>query len=131
MSFEDVEREMDAAVGRRVFPGAVLLVREGTRVFYHRAFGHRSVEPELTQMSEETIFDVAAQPAGGGTVVCEDGAAELLLGGDLPIPPVRLVADFFRARWTNVPPGKHAVRYPGGRVADVVVEDGGEVVLPK
>jgi len=60
MSFESVEREMDAAVGRHVFPGAVLLVREGTRAFYHRAFGHRSLEPEMTQMSEDTIFDISS-----------------------------------------------------------------------
>lgn len=60
MSFNAVEREMDAAVGRRVFPGAVLLVREGTRVFYLRAFGHRSLEPEVTPMSEDTIFDVSS-----------------------------------------------------------------------
>src|SRR5512143_4254729 len=60
MSFENVEREMDAAVGRRVFPGAVLLVREGTQVFYHRAFGHRSLEPEVTPMSEDTIFDLSS-----------------------------------------------------------------------
>ena len=58
MSFEVVEREMDAAVSRRVFPGAVLLVREGTRVCYLRAFGHRSLEPEVTPMAEGTIFDV-------------------------------------------------------------------------
>jgi CubicO group peptidase (beta-lactamase class C family) len=60
MAFEDVEREMDAAVGRRVFPGAVLLVRDGTRVFYQRAFGHRSLDPEVTAMSEDTIFDVSS-----------------------------------------------------------------------
>jgi len=60
VSFTDVEREMDAAVSRRVFPGAVLLVREATRVFYLRGFGHRSLEPETTPMSEETIFDVAS-----------------------------------------------------------------------
>ncbi len=60
MSFETVEREMEAALGRRVFPGAVLLVREGTRVFYHRAFGHRSLEPEVTPMAEDTIFDVSS-----------------------------------------------------------------------
>lgn len=51
---------MDEAVGRRVFPGAVLLVREGTRVFYHRAFGHRSVEPEVTPMQENTVFDLSS-----------------------------------------------------------------------
>ena len=60
MSFAEVEREMDAAVNRRVFPGAVLLVREATRVFYLRAFGHRSLVPEVTPMSEDTIFDVAS-----------------------------------------------------------------------
>lgn len=60
MSFEAVERAMDAAVGRRVFPGAVVLVREGTRVFYHRAFGHRSVEPEVTPMQENTVFDLSS-----------------------------------------------------------------------
>ena len=60
MSFAEVEREMDAAVNRRVFPGAVLLVREATRVFYLRAFGQRSLIPEVTPMSEDTIFDVAS-----------------------------------------------------------------------
>jgi CubicO group peptidase (beta-lactamase class C family) len=60
MSFSEVEREMDAAVARRVFPGAVLLVREGSRVFYLRAFGHRSVEPEVTPMGEDTIFDLSS-----------------------------------------------------------------------
>jgi CubicO group peptidase (beta-lactamase class C family) len=60
VSFEAVEREMDKAVSRRVFPGAVLLVRESNRVFYHRAFGRRSVEPTVTPMCEDTIFDVSS-----------------------------------------------------------------------
>lgn len=60
MSFEAVERAVEEAVQRRVFPGAVLLVRQGTRVFYHRAFGHRSIDPEVTPMREDTIFDVAS-----------------------------------------------------------------------
>jgi len=60
MSFEEVEREMDTAIGRRVFPGAVLLVREGTRVFYLRAFGNRSLEPAVTPMGEDTIFDLSS-----------------------------------------------------------------------
>ena len=60
MSFEAVESAMDAAVGRCVFPGAVLLVREGTHVFYHRAFGNRSIEPEVSPMQEGTIFDLSS-----------------------------------------------------------------------
>lgn len=51
---------MDAAVGRRVFPGAVLLVRDAGRGLYVRAFGHRSVEPDLTPMREDTVFDIAS-----------------------------------------------------------------------
>jgi CubicO group peptidase (beta-lactamase class C family) len=74
MSFAEVEGAMDAAVERRVFPGAVLLVREGGRVFYLRAFGHRSLEPSLTPMGEDTIFDVSSL-----TKPCATGIAMMLL----------------------------------------------------
>ena len=77
------------------------------------------------------ILDVARQPPGGGTVVCDNPRAELLLGGDLPVPAIRIVQDFYRARWQGVPPGKHAVRYPGGRTVEVTVEDGATVQLPR
>jgi len=60
VSFTRVEQELDAAVGRGVFPGAVLLVREGTRVFYQRAVGWRQVEPERAPMEESTIFDLSS-----------------------------------------------------------------------
>jgi CubicO group peptidase (beta-lactamase class C family) len=60
MGFDRVESEIDNAVQRRVFPGAVLLVRQGARVFYHRAFGYRSVDPEVSPMHEDTIFDVSS-----------------------------------------------------------------------
>jgi CubicO group peptidase (beta-lactamase class C family) len=60
MAFEQVEQEMDAAVERGVFPGCVLLVREAERVFYLRAFGSRSLEPERAPMEEGTIFDLSS-----------------------------------------------------------------------
>jgi CubicO group peptidase (beta-lactamase class C family) len=60
MAFERVEQEMDRAVERGVFPGCVLLVREAERVFYLRAFGSRSIEPERTPMEEGTIFDLSS-----------------------------------------------------------------------
>jgi len=59
-SFKHVEEQLDAAVHRGVFPGAVLLVREGERVFYLRAFGQRSLEPERAPMQEGTIFDLSS-----------------------------------------------------------------------
>src|SRR5512143_2416637 len=60
MSFERVEQELDAAVQRGVFPGAVLLAREGERVFYLRAFGSRQIEPQRAPMQEGTIFDLSS-----------------------------------------------------------------------
>lgn len=60
MSFVAVEQAMNAAVERGVFPGAVLLVRDRERVFYHRAFGWRSLEPQRSPMQEGTIFDLSS-----------------------------------------------------------------------
>ena len=51
---------MEDAVANRVFPGAVLLVNKEGQVVYHRAFGNRSLEPEVTPLSEDTIFDLSS-----------------------------------------------------------------------
>jgi CubicO group peptidase (beta-lactamase class C family) len=60
---------MDAAVQRGVFPGAVLLVKDGTRVFYQRAFGQRALEPRPAPMKEDTIFDVSSLTKALATTV--------------------------------------------------------------
>ncbi|HUE40151.1 MAG TPA: serine hydrolase domain-containing protein [Candidatus Binatia bacterium] len=58
--FEKVDKAMEEAVASRVFPGAVLLANKEGQVVYHRAFGHRSLEPEVTPLSLETIFDLSS-----------------------------------------------------------------------
>ena len=60
VGFARVEEALDSAVGRGVFPGAVLLVRDATRVFYLRAVGCRQLEPTPAPMAEDTIFDLAS-----------------------------------------------------------------------
>src|SRR4051812_25508435 len=60
MNFTAVEREMDAAVTRGVFPGVVVLVNVAGQVVFHRAAGSRSLEPERSPMREDTIFDLAS-----------------------------------------------------------------------
>jgi CubicO group peptidase (beta-lactamase class C family) len=60
VNFTAVERELDAAVERGVFPGAVLLVNVGDEVVFHRAAGLRALEPERSPMREDTIFDLAS-----------------------------------------------------------------------
>jgi hypothetical protein len=70
-------------------------------------------------------IDAGAAPAGGGTVVCEDSRALLLLNGELAIPAPRITAALaYRSTWKNVPPGSHKVRYPDGREVDVDVVEG-------
>jgi serine-type D-Ala-D-Ala carboxypeptidase len=59
VGFDTVEQQMEAAVGR-VFPGAVLLVRDADRVFYLRAFGRRTLEADAAAIREETIFDLSS-----------------------------------------------------------------------
>jgi CubicO group peptidase (beta-lactamase class C family) len=51
---------MDEAVAKGVFPGAVLLVNKEEQVVYHRAFGNRSLEPDTTPLTEDTIFDLSS-----------------------------------------------------------------------
>ncbi|MCS6926584.1 MAG: serine hydrolase [Candidatus Binatia bacterium] len=60
MDFTPVDRELAAGVERGVFPGAVVLVGQGGSVLYRRAWGWRSLEPERTPLTEETIYDLAS-----------------------------------------------------------------------
>ncbi len=56
-------KEMDAAITEAIrdhrCPGGVLWVERGTAV-YHKAYGFRSVQPGVEDMTEDTIFDLAS-----------------------------------------------------------------------
>lgn len=104
----------------------------GSFVVAARTDGHHWIARSTTLVAGKTLdLDTAGAPEGGGTVVCENGKAVLLLGGELPIPYPRETEDPYRATWDGVPPGKHVVLYPDGRRLDVVVVDGERVVAPK
>jgi CubicO group peptidase (beta-lactamase class C family) len=60
MSFASVDHALHTAVEQGVFPGAVVLVKHAGTVCYRKAVGYRSLEPERTPLSEETIFDLAS-----------------------------------------------------------------------
>ena len=59
-SFDRVEKAMDEAVAKGVFPGAVLLVNKEGQVVYERAFGNRSIDPDTTPLTEDTIYDLSS-----------------------------------------------------------------------
>lgn len=60
MNFSVVDTVLTAAVERAVFPGAVVLINHQGTVVYRRAVGFRSTEPQVTPLSEATIFDLAS-----------------------------------------------------------------------
>ncbi len=55
-----VDEAVQAAVSAGEVPGAVVLVGQGERVLYRKAFGSRSLVPRQEPMTEDTIFDVAS-----------------------------------------------------------------------
>ena len=60
MDFSHIDEELVAAVERKVFPGAVVLISHAGSVVYRRAVGSRSVDPQVSPLSEATSFDLAS-----------------------------------------------------------------------
>ena len=60
LSFDAIAPVVDASIARSELPGAVVLVGRGNDILYHRAFGHRAVQPSAEPMTEDTIFDLAS-----------------------------------------------------------------------
>jgi CubicO group peptidase (beta-lactamase class C family) len=60
MDFGPVEKAFGEALSQGVFPGAVVLVSRDEDIVYEQAFGHRSLVPEKSPLTCETIFDLAS-----------------------------------------------------------------------
>jgi len=58
--FSQVDQAALDAVSAGEIPGAVILVGEGERILYRKAFGFRSLVPSREPMTEDTIFDAAS-----------------------------------------------------------------------
>lgn len=41
-------------------PGAVILIGQGEKILYRKAFGHRSIKPRKHVMNKNTVFDIAS-----------------------------------------------------------------------
>jgi uncharacterized protein YbbC (DUF1343 family)/CubicO group peptidase (beta-lactamase class C family) len=58
--FSAVDEAARDVVSAGEVPGAVILVGQGDRSLYRKAFGYKNLVPPLEPMSEDTIFDVAS-----------------------------------------------------------------------
>src|SRR6478672_6595990 len=63
---DGADQLINDSIARGDIPGAVLLVGRGDRVVYRKAYGNRSIEPQKTPMTVDTIFDLASlsKPVG-------------------------------------------------------------------
>jgi CubicO group peptidase (beta-lactamase class C family) len=60
MNFSAVERALEEAAQKGVFPGAVLRVSRGGEVLLEHAAGRRSIEPERGPMATDVVFDLSS-----------------------------------------------------------------------
>ena len=60
VDFSAVDKEINAALVKGVFPGVAVLVGRADAVLYRRAAGWRSLEPTHTLTHENVIYDVAS-----------------------------------------------------------------------
>ena len=78
---------VDEVIGQSIsdgtIPGAVLAVVSGNDLIYLKAYGNKSVTPEVVPMTTETIFDLASCSKVMGTTLSfmqlvEDGKVRLI-----------------------------------------------------
>lgn len=55
-----IDQIVEAEIGARQLPGAVVMVGREGRIAWHRAYGNRALEPAPEAMTPDTIFDLAS-----------------------------------------------------------------------
>ena len=67
---ERIESLVEEAIEAGKMPGCVITVGRRGHVVYHRAFGHRQLEPESLPMKDDTVFDLASLTKPIATATC-------------------------------------------------------------
>lgn len=96
-----IQEAVEQAIAEKKLPGAVVLVGHRGRVIYRRAFGRRSVEPDIEPMTVDTIFDLSSLTK---TVATATSIMILLERGKLRLndPLVRFVPEMRDSRARRV-----------------------------
>lgn len=59
-NFTEINTLVDNAIAAKKLPGAVVVVGHDDRIVFEQAYGHRSLEPAVEPMTEDTVFDMAS-----------------------------------------------------------------------
>ncbi len=57
---QQIDRIVEDAIAAHKFPGAVVIAGHDGHIVFHRAYGHRSLQPVAEPMTEDTVFDMAS-----------------------------------------------------------------------
>lgn len=57
---QEIDGLVNEAIAGRKLPGAVVLVGQGDRILFQKAYGHRALVPQREPMTLDTIFDLAS-----------------------------------------------------------------------
>src|SRR5215510_4968113 len=55
-----IDAAVTAEIAKKQLPGAVVLVGRQGKVVWRRAYGNRTLEPQIEPMTPDTIFDLAS-----------------------------------------------------------------------
>ena len=59
-AFAEIDQVVQQHIDLRNLPGAVVLVGHQDAIVFEKAYGNRSVEPEIEAMTADTVFDLAS-----------------------------------------------------------------------
>jgi len=116
-----VDACINQAIERGEIPGAVLLVGQGDRTVYHKAYGNRAVRPTTRPMATDTVFDLASlsKPVG-----CAVSIMLLAERGKLRLSdPVAKHIPAFAAKGKEGITIAHLLLHQGGLIPDNPLSD--------
>src|SRR5262245_52990110 len=67
---QELSGVVEAALRRKLFPGAELLVARNDELLLHEAWGHLEVGPDAAPMQPGTVFDIASITKPVATATC-------------------------------------------------------------
>ena len=102
-----VDDIINASIEKKEIPGAVLAVVRDGKIAYMKAYGNKSVYPEVVPMEENTVFDLASCSKVVGTAMSmahllENGGYRLTDRVDMYIPGFQPYVDPKTGEKTNI-----------------------------
>ena len=117
----EIDGVVEAGLANRQMPGCVVLIARQGKIAFLRAYGHRSIEPVDTPMTEDTVFDLASltKPIATATSVMLLVERRKLASDE---PVATYLPEFGQASKHSITV-RELLTHQGGLIADNPLED--------